>query len=105
MTKYIYITADTNDGDYVSDMTIITDEELEIIKPVIEAIKNCKTSHNWETGEMAGNCRPKDLYVKTGILTQEQVDDFSEYCPHGEYGIHTIEEITLYNVESEEELL
>jgi len=37
--KYIYITADTNDGDYIHELSEISDEHLEEIQPVIDAIK------------------------------------------------------------------
>jgi len=40
MKKYIVIKADTNDGDYVSEKSEITDYQIEQIKPLIEAIKN-----------------------------------------------------------------
>jgi hypothetical protein len=112
MTKYIYIKADTNDADYISEMKQITDEELEIIKPVIQAIKEYdkdksikKQKYNWWDIESSRHPAPEKLYIESGKVTQEQLDAFREYIPYGEHGVHTIEEITLYNVESEEELL
>ena len=38
MTKYIIIEADTNDGDYITEKSVITDEQIQLILPIIEEI-------------------------------------------------------------------
>jgi len=103
MKKYIYIKADTNDGDYISSKNEITDNELELIKPVIEQLIKRRNklnedkvnnwnefSHNWVTSEYADST-PTDMYVDNGLLTQKQVSLFDRFVPYGEYGVHTVE--------------
>jgi hypothetical protein len=101
MKKYISITADTNDGDYVTEITEITDEQIKLIKPVIEAIKNApKDKHGWgnnyETGEMINKSDAKKLY---GHL--EGFDTFDSFVPSGDDnypGVHTIEKIKIFQL-------
>lgn len=109
MQKFIVIKADTNDADYIHGKCPITDEEIEAIKPVIEQLKARrdklnddrhknwnKWRHNWENSEYGGRCgTPKEMYVDTGLLTQEQVDLFEEFVPYGESGVHTIESVEI----------
>lgn len=112
MKKYIIITADTNDGDYITEKSEITDEVIEAIKPIIEQFKIRKKKleetkdwnnwrHNWETSEYGRLGDPKKMYVDKGLLTQEQVDIFNEFVPHGENGIHTVESIEILVVQEE----
>ena len=89
MKKYIEIVGDTNDGDYVSERTEITDKEIEEIKPVIEAIKNSKEHHNFDTSEHQ-NGDAEEVY---GHL--EGFGLFEDLVPYGEYGIHTIDSIII----------
>ena len=120
--KY-FIKVDTNDADYVSEMTEITQKELEEIRPVIEAIKSFKpyqgkrmSSGNYWTHENNfpdGECCREDLgekttdqlYVETGLVTEKQLDAFRDFLPEIEFGIHTIASITLYHVEKKQSLL
>ena len=107
MSKYIYIKADTNDGDYISKKSEITDEQIELIKPVIEQLKFRKDKlnedkmhnwnewrHNWETSEYSDSTTT-DMYVDNGLLTQEQVELFNRFVPFGEYGVHTVESVEI----------
>jgi len=112
MEKFIIITADTNDGDYITERYKITDEQIAKIIPVVEAIKKIKFepyivtkpgywSHkqnsNYPTGEMhrsdLGEKSAKDLY---GHL--EGFELFNSFCPLGEYGIHTIVSVEIIQV-------
>ena len=99
--KYLYIQADTNDADYISELNKISDNDLEKIKPLIGAIKTCKQQHNWDTSEYGDFC-PKELYpdFSEGIF-----ETFSNYVPYGEYGIHTIKRIEVYEVTEVTKLL
>jgi hypothetical protein len=104
--KYIVIKADTNDADCITEMSVISDEDLAIIQPVIDLLKSKRKErrHNWEIGECERDGTIHERYVETGLLTEEQVDVFDEYVPHGEYGIHTIESIRLLVVSEEKTL-
>jgi hypothetical protein len=121
MKKYLVITADTNDGDYVTEKHLVTDETLESLKPAIEAVKNFKPytvrkfeidwthNHNFPTGECCredlGEKSPKEYYVGGGFLTEDQFLDFEELVPYAEYGIHTIKTVEILNVSEETKLL
>jgi len=115
MKKYIIITADTNDADYVTQKSLITDETILKLQPIIQCLQdrhklyqqtgNWEYRHNWETDECDSGHNPELLYVKTGLLTQEQVDYFNEFIPSSEYGIHTIQSIEIINVTEEIKLL
>ena len=112
MNKYLYIQADTNDGDYISSLSKITDEEIELIRPVIKTIKNFKSyyseehqwwhHHNYPNSDYCredlGEKTPWDLY---GHL--EGFELFHDFVPYGENGIHSIDEILV--VEIKENLL
>ena len=107
MKKYLVIIADYNDGDCISSKKEISDKKLLELEPVFKVLKAQQelTSHNWETDECSDKCTPKKLYIKTGKLTEEQVDLLDEYLPSGEYGIHTIQSIELIEVVNEIKLL
>jgi len=118
MKKYIIVTADENDGDYITNKSEITDTELELIKPVIKQLQLRKAKlnedrnknwneyrHNWETGELINEKSPEKLYVETGLLTQEQVNIFDKYVPDNEFGIHTIDSVEILEVVNEIKLL
>ena len=108
MKKYIIITADTNDADYVSEKTEITDDDIELIKPIIEAIKNTPKDkngwgHNYETGEAVDKASAQKLY---GHL--DNFDLFDEFVPSGDPnypGVHTIKSIQILEVVNEITLL
>ena len=114
MKKYIYVTADTNDADYISEKNEITDEEIELIKPVIKAIKDytedSSIKHqiwNWWViyGSRKENPTPQQLYVDTGKCSKEAFDRFSELVPYNEGGVHTIESVEIMVVLEEIKLL
>ncbi|MEK6829013.1 MAG: hypothetical protein AABY15_02720 [Nanoarchaeota archaeon] len=117
MKKYIVITADTTPTDYVVEKTEITDEEIKKIAPVIECLKKRRErlfkfkkkkwtplKHNWETAVGGNLPSPKEMYVDTGFLTQEQVDLFSKFVPHGDDGIFAIDKIEIIVVQEEQRL-
>lgn len=117
MKKYIIIKADTNDADYITSKNEITEEQIILIKPVIEQLQIRKNKleedrlknwnewrHNWETSEYGRLGTPTKMYVETGLLTQDQVDLFEEFTPYGEDGIHTIESVEILEVSEEYKL-
>ena len=99
--KYIIIKADTNDGDYVTEVSLITDEQIEKIRPVIEAIKSFVPSkehgHNWPTGEMAYyEGTPEIIYQDK--LGRHLINLFNDFVPEGDPnypGIYTIESVKI----------
>lgn len=120
--KYIIIKADTNNADYVQSKNLITNEELELIKPLITEIKNFKSYQgkeyfpgkfwNHNNNYPTNNCIREDLgqlsaqeYYKSKGISDEIFEIFDELRPYGEYGIHTIESIEILEVINEEKLL
>lgn len=102
-TFKLIIEADTNDGDYVYQINDINLEQVNLYSELIKAIRNCKFSHNWPKGDVGnGECPPEELYPE---FDKEIIERFDEFVPHGEYGIHTIESITLLEIVKETELL
>jgi hypothetical protein len=112
MARTIKIKADTNDADYITGINILNEEDLPTILKVIAAIKDFDSrtrrgsgQYNWFTGYSYGCIRPGPRVVYEGVLTEEEIDTFDEYCPHGEDGIHTIESVEIYEVINKEVLL
>lgn len=101
----ITIKVDSNDADYLIETSIIPQEILDEIKPLIEAIKNFKSykkegmrhHHNYPNGEYhpredLGELGPDEIYPQ---FDEEIFETFEEFCPCGEYGFHTIEEVSI----------
>jgi len=119
MEKYLYIEADTNDADYITTFDQINDKDLELIKPVIEAIKNFKPYEviSKEYGNMwthsnnfpIGDCCRKKLGEKSAEELYGHLEGFQvfldDYVPYNEYGIHTIATVQIVEVINVETLL
>lgn len=117
--KYIYVVADTNDADYISKLRKITEEEYQLILPVIQAIKDFKPykaieerynsswhhHHNYPTSD----CCRDDLGEKSVEELYGHLDGFElfdyEFRPNDEYGIHTIETVEIFEVTNVETLI
>ena len=87
MRKFIRIVADTNDADYVSSMEPVTDEQINLLLPMIKALKGLSSrtrprrrTGRWTrsvtttfcTGECFGSLgekSPEELYVETGLVS------------------------------------
>ncbi len=102
----------TNDADYLTETNFIEQEDLDEIRPLIEAIKNFepykafwdkektnKTTyhHNYPRGEYCprtdmGEMTVEEIYPQ---FDEEMFEIFEEYCPYGEYGFHSIESISI----------
>ncbi len=107
MKKYIIITADTNDADYITSKNVITDEELQLITPVIQAIKyyteskSTKQKWNWDTHGY-NDLTPESRYLESEIVSEEAFYTFEEFCPTGgEHGFHSIVHIEVLEVANE----
>jgi len=100
----LIIKADTNDGDYIHNIVTIESardkkeiqELLERVVPVLSA----ESDHNWENGDCGNSA---EEYVAKGKMTQADAEHFGDLVPYGEYGIHSIEDITLYDVMNKKE--
>ena len=121
MKKYIIVIADWNDGEYLTAKNLITDEQLEKIKPVIEAIKNfipyeskqsygvVKHGHNFPIfdclREDMGEKSVEEIYVDSGLVTQKALNLFYDYLPACEYGLHTIKHVDILVIAEEIRLM
>lgn len=112
MKKYILIKADVNDGDYISSKNEITDEDIELIKPIIDAIKEYdndksikRQKWNWDINGY-NDQDPNQRYVKSGKCSLESFDYFNDLLPFMDnQDIHTIESIEILVVSEEIKLL
>ena len=104
MRKYIIIEGDTNDGDYVTERNVITDEQIEKISIAFSKLQG---RTNWYTGDMVnekrGNFSPEVMYKD--ILSPEEIELIDNFTPRGEYGIHSIESVDILEVANEYSLL
>lgn len=85
----LVITADTNDADYVTATCKLTAEQIEELKPILEAVKLKRGK--WETGDIGDST---DEYKD--LLTDKQIEWLDDLVPYGEHGIHTIESVVYY---------
>lgn len=107
METYALIKVDCNDSDYkYSFNKISTCEEIDLIVRVSEAVANDE-NHRWYTNERLDKETGKDpRIIYKDSLTEDDIDFFEEcFLPCDEYGIHTIKEIKLLQIESIEDLL
>lgn len=101
MKKLLIIVGDYNDADYSTSIHLLDPDDLydtellKLLPKVSNALKDCKDSHNWPNSEYS-KISARELY--NGILTEKDIDIFEEFIPHGEYGIHSIEEISVYDI-------
>jgi hypothetical protein len=119
--NYIKIIADTNDGDCITEFRKITDEELELIKPMVRAIANFKPykvktadgrmdwthHHNYPTDPRynLGEKSAYEFYAESGLVPKESFYLFDDMVPRSEYQPHTIESIEILDVNSIKTLL
>lgn len=101
MKQYlIIIKADTNDGDYVYrmvevDAPIYDREYRERLVRIGKALS--ETRGTWGKGDqMDDGNDPFEVYKDT--LSEEDIEWFNERTPSGEYGIHTVEAVTVYDI-------
>lgn len=119
MKTYIEVVADTKDADYITRVTEISEGDLNQITPLIEAIKNFKPyiakadggadwthRHNFPSGEHwredLGEKAVEEIYADFDDGT---LDLFYEFCPTGQFGIHTIKSVRVLKVTEETRLL
>jgi len=116
----ITIVVDANDADYNTNVSKISEEDLEKIKPLIAAIAAFKTysglskggythshHHNYPIGKYAyrpdlGGKSPEEIYADFDAATHEL---FMDYCPLCEHGFHTIKSVEIAPWAKKEKLL
>lgn len=97
MVEYtVKVTGDTNDGDYITEESVLTQEGLDYLKYLVKMIRERSGNPNsilfrWGTGELeGGEYGPEKLYP---FLSEENIEFITNLCPYGEYGIHSVESI------------
>lgn len=98
--RFVIVTADTNDGDYVTSRTPLSlgekcgSVDLEaLLRKVWKATQECTEHYNWPDSEYRDS-NPYEVYED--ILLMAEIDIFQEYFqPQSEIGIHTIESIQI----------
>jgi hypothetical protein len=95
--KVIIVTADYNDGDYDTRETSATPELIEIAKHVCSVIKKDPA---WGKNDMKDGYNDPQRWVKSGDLTDIEVETFDDMCPSGDQamGVHTIESVKIVEV-------
>lgn len=122
MRYKITIVVDTNDADYNTKVSLISEKDLEKIKPLIKAIKAFKPyssyskgsskmkwdhEHNYPHGEYSprtdlGEKTPEEIYPQ---FSEEIHEIFRDHCPFGEHGFHTIVSVKVAPAIKEQKLL
>ena len=95
MEKYIYISADVNDGDIVNKLSKISKENLQKILPLIKEIKENRSDFDMYNQDVTFD------YYKSKRISEEILELFYNYCPRdpqdgGE--INSIDNIEVYDV-------
>jgi hypothetical protein len=101
--KEIVITGDTNDGDYVTEITEISDEEIIRIKEILNKMPKKGYFIRYKTEEMGTDDQENSDYQH---ITYEEKQFLGRFLPYGDSnypGIHTIEDV--YIVEQLEDIL
>lgn len=108
MKKYIIITADYNDGDYVTKKSEISDEQIEMMRNIVNKVDKIELygggyagSFEWKTEDQ----QEEPLLLAHPELTEEEIKLLEKFRPCAEYGIHSIEDIEILTVLEEEKLL
>lgn len=105
-TFSITVKADTNDADYIEQTSDITQEQIDRFRPLFSAmilVAEHKRNHdwngtyNWPDSEYRDEGTPKSVYEPYGI-SEEIIEEFGDFVPYGEYGVHTIESITIREI-------
>lgn len=98
MKTQVFVEADYNDGDYVSQTTSIKESDLPRLRNIATIIK--KNNGYWNTQHELGLGMdgPTISRKYDGILSPEDIEWFDGFTPFGEYGIHTIKTVQIISV-------
>ena len=83
----LVIVADENDGDYVTEISKITPQELERLIPLVEKVKD--NFGAWPNGEQGD---ANEIYD----WPEEDIEFFGRFVPYGQYGISGLESVEYY---------
>lgn len=122
MNYCVEVTVDTNDADYVTEVFLLSENELNVLRPLFAAIKqkteeahknNVRNFYNYPRCEYRSET-PEGVYPEfTDIIDHglgwdpcSLIEVFEELCmPMTEYGFHTITSIKVYPEVEKEELV
>jgi hypothetical protein len=102
--RFIFIEADYNDADYITEETEIKGnvlENLDLIKRIATAVKAKGLHRNWITGEQTDT----PLTEQYPEFTEEELELFGDLVPYAEYGVNTIVKIEIREIRVMERLL
>lgn len=105
----ITVVVDTNDGNYLTEATTISEGELKILRPLLSAIGKFKPytveahnmelthEHNYPNGENyprtdLGEKTPREIYRG---YSNEAFKLLEQFAPCGNYGFHTIDSVVV----------
>lgn len=100
MNYTIKIKVDTNDTDYMTEVSPITQGQLDIIRPLLDAIKR-KTAenrgyfHNYERDAKEMGRPEFDVKTLYPGFSEDTFDALDTFCPYNEDGFHTIESVEI----------
>lgn len=109
--KYISVEADNYAGNYCTEVSKISDEQVDLIKVIVEKLKTFRSTQKYDygikyaTGEMMdahNRTNPKyssDWYLQEGILNNIETNVLCNFLPSGDEnyrGIHTIVNIQIF---------
>ena len=96
MEYTVKVTGDTNDGDYITEESILTQEGLDSLRELVKSIREANGNPNWVLFDWGiGDCcssenSPEKIYP---FLSEDDIEFITGLCPYGEYGIHSVESI------------
>lgn len=108
------IKADPNDADYIYRTSDISEEDLKRFAPIFKAIKkrtkeieegggSGRGIYNWPEHERAREENTlQDIYKD---IDPDLLEEFRDYVPSDEYGVHTIESIFVYEKPKKKEMI
>lgn len=96
--KHLLVKADSNDGDYLYELSVISEEELIEFKNLFSKLqKNIYGRINWGRYDLLEPSNDPRIIYKD-ILTEDDIEFIEDYIPSGEYGIHTIESVKVIEI-------
>ena len=101
--KKIEIQVDTNDGDYVSETNVISDEDIAILKPLFKKINDNRG--NFPHGECADDNNNAEKMYGTTEEMKDALVLLDDYLPYAEYGFHSIVGVKTFVTIFEEDII
>lgn len=96
----LIIEADTDDGDYITQTVYLSAHKVRFLEPILKkvsaALATRYNDYNWSNGGHREIANPKEIYKD--LLKEEEIAEFENYVPYGQYGIHTITSIKLIKI-------